>query len=455
MNITAQNHDDVSALLTVTIDRSDYKDNVEKQLADYAKKIQIPGFRKGKVPLNLVRKQYEAGIAFDEINKQVSDALNHYINENKLKLMGQPIPQPVENFDHNADQISVTFEVGYEPFFMIDLAKYEVPYYKVEPSEKEISEGVENLQIKFAEEIPRDEIGEDSYVELQISQVVEPDATGEHHHHPKYTHISKDRKTAFDLVKHLKKGESVKISKEKIQSDETLAKELGFSKQETEHFHHDELEITVENIYDLKLPTLDQDFFDKVYKDGNITSEQDLRNIIKYELEGFFRKDSDVHFVNETMEQIIDNENIQLPETFLVKWLMYSDPKIQTEERAKEIFESEKRSLKFQIVQNRLTEDFGIKLENSDVISRAEQMIKNQFAAYGLYNLKDEELQKYALDMLQNRDQAERIASEALMDKLKDIILKKVSKKETSILRDEFLKMVKAKDEFAVPEFDS
>ena len=115
MNVTATNHDEVSALLTVTLEKSDYKEKVEKQLINYAKNAQVPGFRKGKVPLSMVRKQYEAGIAYEEINKQISEALNNYVAENKLRLVGQPVPQPVNDFNHNADSLSVAFEVGYEP----------------------------------------------------------------------------------------------------------------------------------------------------------------------------------------------------------------------------------------------------------------------------------------------------------------------------------------------------
>ena len=185
MNVTATNHDDVSALLTVTLDKSDYKDQVEKQLINYAKNAQVPGFRKGKVPLSMVRKQYEAGIAFEEINKQVSDALNNYINENNLRLVGQPVPQPVDDFNHNAEQLSVAFEVGYEPNFTVDLSKYEAPHYKVEASDKEIGQSIENMQKRFATQVPQDKIGKDSHIALEVTQIVEENAEGEHHHAPK------------------------------------------------------------------------------------------------------------------------------------------------------------------------------------------------------------------------------------------------------------------------------
>ncbi len=284
MKVTAQNHDDVSALLTVTLEKSDYKEKVEKQLINYAKNAQVPGFRKGKVPLSMVKKQYEAGIAFEEINRQVSDALNNYVNENKLRLVGQPIPQPVNELDYNADQLEVAFEVGYEPEFTIDLAKYEAPHYKVEASEKEISKSIENMQKRFAEQVPQDKITKDSYIALEVSQVVEEDAEGEHHHHPKNVTITAENKEAFKLVKGLKMDGSVKVTKETLAGDEELAKELGFSKEEVEHLHHNEVEVKVKDFYSLDLAELNQDLFDKVYGEGNIKSEDELKDKVKTEL---------------------------------------------------------------------------------------------------------------------------------------------------------------------------
>lgn len=259
MNVTAQNHDEVSALLTVTIQKSDYKDKVEKQLLNYAKNAQVPGFRKGKVPMSMVRKQYEAGLAFEEINKQVSEALNTYVNENNLRLVGQPVPQPMNDFDHNQEELSVAFEVGYEPNFSIDLSKYEAPHFKVEASDKEINQSIENMQKRFADREEQEKIGKDSYVSLEVAQVVEEGAEGEHHHHPKHVTVTKEQKEAFELVKKLTKDASVKVAKADIQSNEELAKQLGFSKAEAEHLHHDELEVTVKEIYGLNLHDINED----------------------------------------------------------------------------------------------------------------------------------------------------------------------------------------------------
>lgn len=443
MNVTAQNHDDVSALLTVTLEKSDYKDRVEKQLINYAKNAQVPGFRKGKVPLSMVRRQYEAGIAFEEINKQVSDALNNYVNENKLRLVGQPVPQPVNELNYNADKIEVAFEVGFEPEFSIDLAKYEAPHYKVEASEKEINKSIENMQKRFAAQEPQEKINKDSYVALEISQVVEEDAEGEHHHAPKSALINAENKEAFKLVKSLKMDGSVKVAKETLAENEELAKELGFSKEEVEHLHHAEVEVKVKDFYSLKLAELNQELFDKVYGEGNITTEEALKEKVKTELDEYFQQNADVHFVNKVLEQVTEKEEVKLPENFLVKWLLFSNQNIQSEEQAKEILEAEKNQLKYQIIEGKLMTENDVKIDYTDVLGQAEQLVRNQLAIYGIHHLGDEEIQKYAVEMLKDQEQVRQLSSEVAMTKLKDVILEKAAKKETAISHDEFLEELK------------
>lgn len=443
MNVTATNHDEVSALLTVTLDKSDYKDKVEKQLINYAKNAQVPGFRKGKVPLSMVRKQYEAGIAFEEINKQVSEALNNYVNDQKLRLVGQPVPQPVEEMDYNADQLSVGFEVGYEPDFSIDLSKYEAPHYKVEASEKEIGQSIENMQKRFAEQIPQEAIGEDTTVALEISQVVEEDAAGEHNHAPKNVTIDSSKTEAFKLVKDLKMDESVKVSKTDLQENTELAKELNFSAEEVEHLHHDQIEVKVKDFFGLNLAELNQELFDKVYGEGTIKSEEELKEKVKAELDEYFQQNADVHFVNKVLAQINEKEEVKLPEEFLVKWLLFSNENVKTEEQAREILENEKNQLKYQILEGKLMNDNEINLDYADILGQAEQLVRNQLAIYGIHHLPDEEVQKYAAEMLKDQEQVRQISSEVGMAKLKDVILEKATKNETKISHDEFLEELK------------
>lgn len=443
MNVTAKNHDEVSALLTVTLDKSDYKDNVEKQLHHYAKNAQLPGFRKGKVPLSMVRRQYEVPATFDEINRQVGEAINNYVNENKLRLVGQPVPVPVDNLDINADAISLDFEVGYEPNFTIDIAKYEAPHYKIEASDKEINQSIENMQKRFAEREEQEKATKDSFIALTVSQIVEENAEGEHNHPPKFVTLSKEQKEAFELVKKLKKEGTLKITKTELAEKEDLAKELNFSKEEVEQLHHEELEIKVVDIYKLNNHELNQELFDKVYGEGNIKSEEELKAKVKTELDEYFQQNADVYFVNKVLEQINEKQEVQLPEAFLIKWLMFSNQNIQSEEQAKEIFEAEKNQIKFQIIEGKLMTDNDIKIDYTDVLNQAVQLVKNQLAIYGIHHLSDEEIQKYAVEMLKDQEQVRQISSEVAMAKLKDVILEKAAKKETKISHDEFLEVIK------------
>ena len=423
MNVTAKNHDEVSALLTVTLDKSDYKEKVDKTLINYAKNAQVPGFRKGKVPLSMVKKQYEAGIAFEEINKQISEALNAYVNDNKLRLVGQPVPLPVNELDYNADQVSVAFEVGYEPELTIDLAKYEAPHYKVEASDKEITTSVENMQKRFAERVAQDKIGKDSYIALEVKQVVEEGAEGEHNHAPKNVTASKETKAVYDLVKSLKKDASVKVSKEDLVAKEDLAKELGINKDEAENMHHNEVEVTVKDIYGLDLAELNQELFDKVYGKDEIKTEDELKERVKKELDEYFQQNADVHFVNKILEQVSEKEDVKLPEAFLTKWLMFSNQNIQSEAQAKEILENEKNQIKYQILEGKLMTQNEISLDYNDVLAQAEQLVRNQLAIYGIHHLSDEEVQKYAVEMLKDENQVRQISSEVGMAKQKNAIL--------------------------------
>src|SRR5690606_7765416 len=203
----------------------------------------------------------------------------------------------------------------------------------------------------------------DSYVALEVAQVVEEDAEGEHHHPAKNVTINAENKAAFKLVKSLKMDESVKVTKETLLADEDLAKELGFSKADVEHLHHDEVEVSVKDFYGLNNHELNQELFDKVYGAGTVNSEEELKAKVKTELDEYLQQNADIYFVNNVLEQITEKEEIQLPETFLKKWLMFSNEGIQTEEQAAEVLENEKAAIKLQIIEGKLMNDNEINLD--------------------------------------------------------------------------------------------
>ena len=160
-------------------------------------------------------------------------------------------------------------------------------------------------------------------------------------------------------------------------------------------------------------------------------------------MDEYFQQNADVHFVNKILEQVNEKQEVALPETFLIKWLIFSNQNITSEEQAKEILEAEKNIIKGQILEGKLMNDNNIQLDYAEVLGQAEQLVRNQLAIYGIHHLSDEEVQKYAAEMLKDENQVRQISSEVAMAKLKDVILEKSKKKETKISHDEFLEELK------------
>lgn len=439
MKVTSENHDEVSAIITVTVNKADYKAKVEKTLMNYAKNAQIPGFRKGKAPLSMIKRQYEEGISYEEINKLVSDSLNQYITDNKLRILGQPIPVPVDHLDLNSEELDVKFDIGFEPEFELDLANYTTDYFKVEAGDKEIQTSIENMQKRFGERLTQDQAAENSYIQVSVSPICEQE---EHQHEPKQVVLSSETKEGFDLLKSKKVGESLVVSKKEVQDHEELAKHLNLV-NEAQHSLHDEFKVEVTDVYNITLAELNQELFDKVYGKDVITNEDDLKMRVKKELNDYFQQNADVHFVNTFLENVLDKIEFALPETFLGKWLMFNNPNIPNADEAMKVLENEKRTIRYQIIEGKLMSDYDVKLEFSDITSHAEDMVRNQLMMYGLHDIGDDEVKKYAVEMLKNEEQIKQISAEVNQIKIKDLILDKASKNEVSISHDEFLDKLK------------
>ena len=171
MNVTQNKIDDLNTIVKITIKPEDYKPNVEKSLNDYRKKLNMPGFRKGKAPMSIVKKQYEGAVTFEEINKVLNDALSNFISENKLSILGQPLPKTNNDFDANAKEMTFEFELGLAPEFKVDLSKAKIPYYKIEATNKEIDDTVARIQTQFGEIKDADQIEEGGNFVGEVNEI--------------------------------------------------------------------------------------------------------------------------------------------------------------------------------------------------------------------------------------------------------------------------------------------
>lgn len=447
MNVTRTNHDDVSALLTVTLNKSDYQEKVDDALNSYAKRATIPGFRKGKAPMSLIKKQYEEALTLEEINKQVSETLDKYVADNNIRLLGQPIPQETQALDLNADEISVGFEVGFEPEFDIDLSKYSADYFKVEAGDKEVMKSIGNMQKRFAEKVTKDKATKKSHINFEVSEIVEGDEKPVHK--PKYLSATEENTAVFPLIKGLKVGETKNISVEELTANENeLARELGFHDVEIAHLRNEKFQIKVQEIFELKDAELNQELFDKIYGKDEIKSEEELKARVKSELDEFFQQNSEAVFVNKILEQIQKEDFLKIPQDFLTKWVLHSNPEtVKDEEQAKQIIEGERELLKNQMVENKLRTANDIQYDFEEVLNHAKISFRNQLMSHGVHHIGDQELHKYVLEMLRDREQMRRYSSEVLLTKIRAIVLEKAKKNEKTLSYDDFMKEIQSKKE--------
>jgi trigger factor len=447
MNITVKNHDEVSALLTVTVDRADYATKVEKALINYAKNATVPGFRKGKAPMSMIKRQFEEGLAFEEINKIVSEGINTHLDENKIRLVGQAIPVPVDEFNIHGEQINVSFELGFEPEFSVDLAKFEAPLYKVTASDKEINESISNMQKRFANQESQEAIADDSHIELALTPIT-AEPTEETLEEMPVT-VSILQKEAFEKIKTVEADKKISLSVEDLQANEELAKQLNINPEVLAQNNFTGINVDIKNIYKLIPAELNQDLFDKVYGEGEVSSEDELKAKIKTELDEYFQDNANNFYSNTILERIAKETEIKLPETFLVKWLLHSNQNIRTEEQAQEILVKEKQIIKQQIIESRLFAENEIKIDYSDIIAQAEASVRNQLAMYGMHNLPDEQVQQFASEILKQEQQVRQIQADIVANKLKDVVLEKATKKEEVISHEDFIALIKKSNEEA------
>lgn len=444
MNVTRTNHDDVSALLTITLNKSDYKEKVDDALNSYAKRATIPGFRKGKAPMSLIKKQYEEAVTLEEINRKISESLDKYVADNNIRLLGQPIPQDTQALDFNAEEVSVSFEIGFEPEFEIDLSKYAAEYYEVEATDKEVMKSVGNMQKRFAEKVVKDKATKNSHINFEVTEIVEGDAKPVHK--PKYLSATEENTAIFPILKGLKVGETKEISAEELKAnDNELARELGFHDIEITHLGNEKFQVKVQEIFELKDAELNQELFDKVYGKDVIKSEEELKARVKSELDDFFKQNSEAVFVGKILEQIYKEDFLKIPEAFLVKWVMYSNPEITEEDRAKQIIANEKSALIAQMVENKLRVSNNIQYDFEEVLEHAKLSFRNQLMSHGVHHIGEQELHKYVLEMLRDREQMRRYSSEVLLVKIRSVVLEKAKKTEKKISYDEFMKEIQTK----------
>ncbi len=436
MNITKEQIDDLNAVVKVAISKEDYQDKVEKILKDYRKQANIPGFRKGQVPMGLIKKQYGKAVLVDEVNKLLQDNLNKYLTEEKLDVLGNPLPKQQDNFDWENDNLAFEFELGLAPSFEVNLkTKKAVTQYKIVADKKMIDEQVERIQKQYGKLVSKTEVGNNDEVTgtfVNEAEDINNKTTIE---------VSKLKaKKAIDSLLGKKVGDAVSIStKGLFKEDYLLSSALGISRDKADKLNA-EVTFTIEEINEREPAKLDQELFDKLFGKDNVKSEKELKERIKEDSEKQFEQQSDQKLLNDITEKLIDETKFDLPAEFLRKWIQVSGEKMLSDDEAKEEFERSEKGLRYQLIEGKIIQENNLQVQFEELKEFAKGFIKSQMAQYGHMDPKDEELEGIAARVLGNQDEVRRLSEQLMSQKLLDLYKEKANLKVKEVSYDDFIK---------------
>ena len=438
MDITRENTDALNAVVKVDIIADDYQPKVDKILVDYRKKADIPGFRKGHVPMGMIKKQYEKSVMIDEVNKLLQDSLNKYLTEEKIEILGNPIPKSQENFTWDTKNFSFEFELGLVPQFEVNLtSKKKITQYVINADDSLIDKEVENLQSRYGKMSAVDIINENTNV---TGTFVNEEKEIEN----KSTINLSDIKGKTNLKKFVgsKVGDVIELKTKSLFSDDSkLMGALGLSNEEIEGLNIKVL-FTIEETTEIELADLDQELFDKLFTDGSVKSVTELRNKIKEDAEKQFLQQADQQLLNSVTEFLIDNTSFDLPSEFLQKWLATAGEKQLTSEEAAEEYNKSEKGLRYQLIQEKILKENDIKLDYEELKEYAKGFIRTQMAQFGNMNPEDAELDDIANRILGNQEEAKKLQDQLMSQKLMTFYKEKMTFKTKKVTYEGLIKEV-------------
>jgi trigger factor len=438
MNITKEQIDNLNAVVKVAITKEDYQDKVDTILKDYKKQANIPGFRKGQVPMGLIKKQYGKAVLVDEVNKLLQDNLNKYLTEEKLDVLGNPLPKQQDNFDWDKEELDFEFELGLAPAFEVSLkTKKAITHYKIVADKKSIKEQVERIQKQYGKLTSKEIIGKNDEITGTF--------TNETEEIDNQTTLELDKlksKKAIESLLGKKVGDVVTLkTKGLLKEDNLLASTLGLTADKAEKLNT-EVTFTISEINEREPAELNQELFDKLFGKDAITSEKELKDRISEESEKQFEQQADQKLLNDVTEYFIDNTKFDLPSEFLTKWIQVTGEKELSEDEAIEEYKKSEKGLRYQLIEGKIINNNNLQVQFDELKEFAKGFIKSQMAQFGQLDPKEEELDTIAARVLGNQDEVKRLSEQLMSQKLLNLYKEKANLKTKEVTYENFVKEV-------------
>ncbi|HET8753166.1 MAG TPA: trigger factor [Salinimicrobium sp.] len=438
MNITRENIDELNAVVKVDIAKEDFNDKVEKILKDYRKNANIPGFRKGHVPMGMVKKQYGKAVLVDEVNKLLQDALNKYLTEEKLDVLGNPLPKEQEDFNWDSENFSFEFELGLSPQFEVNLQPEKpITHYKIVADDKMIENQIKTIRKQYGKLISKNEVEEED----QITGTFKNEEEGIENTATFSLEKVKGKKNK-DKFLGAKVGDTISVNTKGLFEDEHDLMDLLKVEHDKAHGLNIDVDFTISEINKQEMADLDQELFDKVFGTGVVTSVTELKEKIKEDANKQFEQQSDQQLLNDVTEMLIENTTFELPKEFLQKWISTAGEKHLSVEEAKEEFEKSEKGLRFQLIEGKIISENNLEVKFEDLKDFAKDRVKVQMAQFGQMDPSEKDLDDIAMRILSNQEEVKRLSEQLMNQKLLALYKEKVKLKTKEVSFEDFAKEV-------------
>ncbi len=435
MKITLNKKNKLTGIITIEINMVDYEQNVNDVLKRYSKTAKIPGFRKGFVPIGLVKKQYGNAVKVDEINKLIDSSLKKYIQDEKLDILGGPIPHMDNDINWDSEIINFDFEIGYTPEFKINLKpKKPILKYEVKADKKMVDGQIKNIQSQYGKLISKPKVENNSEITANFNC-----ATDEINNSSMFkTEILKP--SFLKRIIGLKVGnELTEIGSKIFKENYELSRNLKIESEKAKKFKS-EVSIKIEEINEREMADLDQDLFDKVFGKNSVKSVTEMKNKLSEDFVKQFQNQVDQRLMNDTIEYLIESTKINLPSEFLIKWMkLSSENKISIDE-AKSEYEKSEKGMKYQLIESKIIIDNDLQVNFEDLKSFTTDLIKNQMLQYGQAIPDEKEVDGIVARVMSNKDEIKRLTEQLTSTRILNFFKDNFNYKTKKVSYDEYIK---------------
>ena len=442
MNITQEKVTNLNSILKVKLSPADYQQRVDAQLKELQRKASAPGFRPGKVPVGMVKKMYGKSVLADEVNKVLNNSVNEYITSNKIEIIGQPIPALNQNekldWDHQ-QEFEFVFELGHAPEFDVEIANEPFEYKMIKVEDSLVDKEIEDMQRRYGKVSNPEQIEKN---DLVFGDFVELDADGNELEQgiKKTSTIATDKvksEQALATLMGLSKANHIVIDPHELTSNATdLAAMLGITPVQAESLSSN-FKFTITNISRVEPAELNEELYNKVYGDS-VSSIEEFRAKIKTELSNMFNADSDKYFLTRVIAGLVKKYDLQLPEEFLKRWLLFVNEKEINAEQIEKEFPIYAERLKTQMVINKIIRQNGIEVKEQDIRDFVKDLVSKQFASYNGTEMEESDLEDTVTRVLKNEKEYNRIVEKMYDDRLLEFLKSKLKINFTEVSFEDF-----------------